>query len=89
MSEVPTARCIHQAAASTVTVNGEALRLIAVNVNKGVSTSVVTISDVAGNTIAVIDAATKSYNYYGGILCIGGIVSVMATANSDVTISYV
>ena len=55
---VPTARCIHQTAAGTVTVTGEAVRLISVNVNKGTATSVVTISDVTGNTIAVIDAST-------------------------------
>ena len=86
---VPTARCIHQTAAGTVTVTGEAVRLISVNVNKGTATSVVTISDVTGNTIAVIDASTKSFAYYGGVICSGGLVSVMATANSDVTVSYV
>lgn len=65
--------------------------LVAVNVNTGVTSAVVTLYDalsaVSGKKIATIDAASKSCQVFA-VYCETGLTAVSSGANPDVTVTY-
>ena len=77
-------------AAGTLNVGGANTTLVGVTVNKGASTSTLTLYDNtagSGTKIATIDcSATGNFSYF--VRCKTGLTAVMATANADVTIIY-
>jgi len=82
----------HLAAAGSVTIGavGSGTKIVSINVNTGTASSVVTVTDVkTGANVAVIDASAKGSYWYGGLRGENGFTVTMATANSDITISYV
>jgi len=72
--------------------NGGHPRLIAINVNKGAASAVVTVyngASAAGSVVATIDASAASSHWYGGIRCPNGLEVVQSGGASDFTVSYV
>lgn len=80
-------RAGHLAAAGTFTAPKES-KLRAIIIGTGTASSVVTVKDEGGNTLAVINAANQGSYWFGDCVFGAGTV-VMATANSDCTILYV
>jgi hypothetical protein len=83
----------HTAATATknIAAAGSSVTLVAVNVNTGATSAVLTVYDgidSSGAVVATVDASAKGSYWFGGVRLPGGLYVALTGGNADVTVSY-
>lgn len=70
---------------------GTSVTLVAINVNTGAASAVLTVYDgvdATGTVVATIDASAKGSYWFGGVRLPAGLCVVLSGGTADVTVTF-